>query len=564
MVSALHTRAIWVTHTNPSADAASGHERRRDGLSIALAWIAIAIILRPFQDTPFVDDWVYAWPVEQLFLGRPIKVIDYSTNLNLVQAGWGALFCLPAGFSFTALRLSTWTAALLCLWALYWLLREVHVSRRDALLGVATLAVNPIFFVLSISFMTDIPFLACTTAAMFAFVRAVSRERATWLWAATFLAALSVGIRLTGVALPIAMSLTLVLRRASWGRDRLRFLVPLAAFVFMAGLVVWHQTHIEVIADLSGVENSPENRLRSLVRYAVPFLPLALISTLPFASGTVGLTLLPLTSAQWNVPRLPVTVVVSAGVLACVAMTQDTRLSYSPPLTYASTWALGELGATESLVPNAVPVVPPWLPWSIAPLALVSGAVVMSAVWQRSHTPASVFLAWVAVGNLLLIATLWFFHDRYSLPLVPVVIALFLSAAPIRRPRWAIAVIVLLGCWSLVGVRDHLSYNAAVWRAVDDLRRGGVPVSEIDGGYVVNGWLQYAHPDQAARDVNGNVMVPWINEGGTLRYQISNSPVVGRRIIATVPYSRWLGRSGALYVLEAGQRERRGLPVSRP
>ncbi len=104
-------------------------ERWRDGLLIALAWIAIGVILRPFQDTPFIDDWVYAWPVEQLLLGRPLKMIDYSSSLNIVQALWGAIFCLPTGFSFAALRVSTWVAALSCLWILYLLLREFDARR---------------------------------------------------------------------------------------------------------------------------------------------------------------------------------------------------------------------------------------------------------------------------------------------------------------------------------------------------------------------------------------------------------------------------------------------------
>jgi hypothetical protein len=85
---------------------------------------------------------------------------------------------------------------------------------------------------------------------------------------------------------------------------------------------------------------------------------------------------------------------------------------------------------------------------------------------------------------------------------------------------------------------------------VDELRRRGVSASRIDGGYVVNGWLQYAHPEHAARDVDGAVAVPFVNVRGTLRYQVSNSPVPGSRVVATVPYVRWLGRSGKIYVVD--------------
>src|SRR5205814_1561449 len=81
-----------------------------------------------------------------------------------------------------------------CLWGLYWLLRELRVSRQGALLGTATLGVNPIFFMLSFTFMTDVPFLALMVWASFAMVRAVCTKRTGWLLAATILAGLTVAV----------------------------------------------------------------------------------------------------------------------------------------------------------------------------------------------------------------------------------------------------------------------------------------------------------------------------------------------------------------------------------
>jgi hypothetical protein len=33
-------------------------------------------LLRPFQNLPFVDDWVYAWPVEHLLKSGELKILD--------------------------------------------------------------------------------------------------------------------------------------------------------------------------------------------------------------------------------------------------------------------------------------------------------------------------------------------------------------------------------------------------------------------------------------------------------------------------------------------------------
>ena len=75
-------------------------EKWRDCLWIALAATAVALILRPFQNTPFVDDWTYAWSVQWLLDHAELKILEWSLHRNVVQVLWGALFCLPAGFSF--------------------------------------------------------------------------------------------------------------------------------------------------------------------------------------------------------------------------------------------------------------------------------------------------------------------------------------------------------------------------------------------------------------------------------------------------------------------------------
>ena len=73
-----------------------------DCLGITICAVLIAALLRPFQNTPFVDDWAYAWSVEHLLRTGEMRILDWSTSINIVQVAWGALFCVPFGFSFTA------------------------------------------------------------------------------------------------------------------------------------------------------------------------------------------------------------------------------------------------------------------------------------------------------------------------------------------------------------------------------------------------------------------------------------------------------------------------------
>ncbi len=80
----------------------------------------------------------------------------------LTHVLWGSLFCIPFGFSFTALRFSTLTLGLIGILGTYFLLREVKSDRYIAFMGAMLLASNPIYVALSNTFMTDVPFTAFT------------------------------------------------------------------------------------------------------------------------------------------------------------------------------------------------------------------------------------------------------------------------------------------------------------------------------------------------------------------------------------------------------------------
>ena len=245
-------------------------ERWRDCLVIALAAILFTLLVRPFQNTPFVDDWVYAWSVENLLEHGRLQVLEYSSNINLTQVLWGWLFCLPFGFSFVALRLSTWFLAVGGLCGLYSLLRDLDVPRRNALLGTATLGVYPIFAMLSVTFMTDVPFVSLTILASFAMVRTLRDRSLWWLVAATVMASLAVAIRTVGLVTPLAMFLALVGGDDGWGRRGGRWALSLLPFIVFAAIVYWRGSHIYQSADLTWVKNTTADRIAMLREFALP------------------------------------------------------------------------------------------------------------------------------------------------------------------------------------------------------------------------------------------------------------------------------------------------------
>jgi hypothetical protein len=528
-----------------------------DLLLISVVWLAAGLLLQPFQNTPFIDDWVYAWSVERLLNVGDLRVLDHSTSLNVIQILWGALFCVPAGFSFTALRVSTWVAGLLGLWGMYLALRDQSVNRGDALLGTACLGFYPIYFILSFTFMTDVPMVACSIWTILAFLRAMSRQSDRWLLIAIALACGVVGIRLVGVVLPVAMGLTLLMASGRWGLRKGRFVWPVVALLFYGLIMWWFGRHVEVVGDLSEIPSAPATRIRLLKQHGLQYLSGMSLSALNFLAGALGLALLPLSAGVMRRRLMWASLAVMAVLGVGMTMAWDFPQGHHPLLSlWGRMWSLGELGFTEPLVSGYdQPSENAWWTWMVWAVTLASSSILVAHSMRRV-VAVDVFLLLQIVGHSTLIAVLWLQWDRYALPLLPVVIILVLRRRPIVRPRITVALVLAMGLISLIGVRDHLAYNRALWKAVEHLQAMGIKPADFDGGYVVNGWLQWAHPEHARRNAAGSAEVPWINVKATTPYLISNQATPPWQVnppwevVESFPYTRWAGRSGHVYVLK--------------
>ena len=521
-----------------------------DCVAIVLISVLPVLILRPFQNTPFIDDWSFAWSVQHLLQHGNLKVLEYS-HMNVAQILWGALFCLPFGFSFSALRLSTWVASVVCLLGVYFTLREFNVSRRDSLIGVGVLAVYPIYFILSFTFMTDIPCLAAMVWSCLALVRALRLHSDRWLLASIAYASLATAVRIVAAVLPLVTVLTLLFQSDGWGHRKVRLLVSVAPLVVLCTLIWWHSRHVEYSADLSDVGNSPANRIHDL-KEAIPSLPKMLPVSVTFVVCALGIALLPLIGGCLQRRHVTRAIAICGVVGAAVIIQAATRVSFSWPLEPGSTWELYRLGETDSLVPDYNDVDwPPSAAWGVPIMSIVLGAMAVALVSRVHYRRFEPVLAFLILGEFLVVATLWLFYDRYALVFIPSSIALVLSGNRIVRPLLAFSLIAIFACICFVGVRDHLEYNRSLWAAVDYLHRRGVKDSMIDAGYVVDGWQQYAHPENAPRGKDGKIYVPGFTTfKQSLRYRVSNSSLPKWKLLETFSYRRWLGPSGAIYVLE--------------
>ena len=138
-------------------------------LGVGFFLISIIIFVNPIGDFPLNDDWQYAYPVKSLIeKGSYTLTNEFSPNIFL-QVIWGYLFCLiPNEFSFTYLRISTLVAAFIGAFVFFKILKtQLKRSFKESLLLTLFLVFNPLFFVLSFSFMTDVPFLTLCLASVY-------------------------------------------------------------------------------------------------------------------------------------------------------------------------------------------------------------------------------------------------------------------------------------------------------------------------------------------------------------------------------------------------------------
>ena len=140
------------------------------------------------QDFPLNDDWAFARGAFGLAHGEGIHYSRWSSMPQLGQWLCARPFIEIFGESHAALRLSTIVLSLLGVLAFFDLLRQAGLAPPRAAFVSACLALNPLFFELSGTFLTDVPALAFSLVALALYGRAFSLASTNLLRAVDVLA----------------------------------------------------------------------------------------------------------------------------------------------------------------------------------------------------------------------------------------------------------------------------------------------------------------------------------------------------------------------------------------
>ena len=550
-------------------------------LLIVAIWIVVALLIDPRGEFPLNDDWAYAAAVKTLLSGGGIRLPGWTTANLVAQIFWGALFCLPFGFSFTALRISTLVLGLTGVLALYGLLREGDADHGTALFGALLLAFNPLYLVLSYTFMSDVPFIAFSLLSFYFLVRGMRRNSGVEMVAGLLLACVALLIRQTGLAIFMGFSVAYL---AKYGLRLQKVLV--AAVSLASGFAVqifWHHflTSRHILPALYGMQSSLVLSPRSYVSWH---------AIKPFTGGLVilsvylGLFLFPL--ILWIGPRRLralcgprlVRLMTLAFAVVGAYLLRHTRLPLWPNILY-------DLGLGPAILPGALIRGLPSTPtagkvfWAVVTFVGFLGSVVLVGATvlaidktrKAFQIPAGEreLLVILLASGLIYLAPLSILtftgrmFDRYVLFLVPLgIVILFLLASDVGPAKagsliisLAVASLILYGTFSIAGTHDYLSSNRARWQALSNLEtEQRVGPDDIDGGFEFNAWFLY-DPNYRASPGKSWYFVARDD------FMVALAPVPGFTEMKRYHFQRWLPPGqGSILILRRTQASSAAVP----
>jgi hypothetical protein len=157
---------------------------RIPALFCALAVLLCELISRPYANMGVCDDWPYILMAQKLASTGQFVYSAWAQPIIGWQLYYGAAFIKLFGLSFTALRISTLLVAMALAFLLQRTLVRAGITEFNATLGTLALVLSPLYLMLSVLYMTDIPGLFAILLCLYGCLRALqaSTSRATIAW----------------------------------------------------------------------------------------------------------------------------------------------------------------------------------------------------------------------------------------------------------------------------------------------------------------------------------------------------------------------------------------------
>ena len=538
---------------------------------ITFIWAIAVILVNPIGDFPLNDDWAYAQSVKSFLETGKFELPGWAVANLLPQVLWGALFCLPFGFSFTALRFSTLVLGWLGVITTYLLIKEVCSHQKLAFIGALLIALNPVYFGLSNTFMTDVPHYAVTILSLYFFAIGLRKKSFLIIIVATFIAIVSFLIRQVTVALFAGYAIAYIVDNQARIRSIITAIVLF--FVFPVGIhkvfsqVFWPKDY----GDYGYKEQEVVSQLTYVNTEAITDFAYFGLCTLLY----LGVFVLPLAVVAFSIKLKAVNRFIK-NLLISFSLFIITTIgiwlvleSEKMPIkgNIINEWGLGPLTLRSTILSSST--IPNYLEifWSLVTICAAIGAellllfIALSIIEFLFNKTANTDRKSIMLLNnstafiYFLPLGLGYFFDRYLLLLLPLSMIMVLTSIgkidnfqPIKINS-ALLSIALIGIFTIGTTHDYLSWNRIRWQALNDLMQQEISANRIDGGFEFNGWYLY-DPNYSIYNARKAKLVWWWVEQDD--YIIDFNKIEGYDVAKQYPLKNWFPfQSDSIFVLRS-------------
>jgi hypothetical protein len=548
----------------------------------------MAILANPIGDFPVNDDWAYGWTVRNLLETGHFQLADWTATNLLPQALWGTLFCLPFGFSFTALRLSTLILGLAGVITTYGLLSEAGASSRISLFCSLIIALNPIYFALSNSFNSDIPSFTFAVVSVYFLVRGIRLDSRGAILTGLIFTFIAILNRQSSIVILPAFGIIYLVRNGLTFKNFIKaFLPTLAGMLINAGYSYW----LDFTKQKPLLYGFQVEKLMETVTNGPGTIAFTYGQNVWLFSIYVGAFLFPFLMLQFAQQfkkysflqkQLSLGLTLFLLTIGLILISKGTQM----PLTGNTLVPLGlgpsSLGDYNSLEGHRYFRVFVRGCWALLTLAGLIGTSILiqyfliaiqSLLNRKKRIGQAALVLFLLISTFLYLLPIGgvsksFWFDRYLiLPLPLLMASIFILTRPffdksnLRRSIVIFAYISLFCCgiFTISATHDFLLQKRVHWLALDNLmRRSHVLPSQIGAGFEFNGWyhfgasLKTCNPNFHQTTVShvdwGSFTCLWDDQNS--EYTVGYTPKAGYQQQAQYQYRRWLPwRKEVLYVL---------------
>jgi hypothetical protein len=484
---------------------------RRNALLCALLTAACILLVHPFADVPFGDDFSYTQTALDFVRIGHFAYNGWATAMLGWQTLWGALFIKLYGFSFNIVRLSTLPISMASVYLLHQILVRFGVGARDAILGCLTLGLSPLFFMIATTYLTDVPGVFVILLCLYMCQRAVlarnDRAAILWLVFAGIVNVIGGTVRQTSW-----LGVLVMVPSTAWLLRRVRGMVLAGAATTVAGAagvlacMRWAGRQPFFVPEAAYVSPRLIHPLPLSGDY-VKLLFCLLLVLMPIAAGCLPFVVKLKPAAFLRIGillcALPVFVAIHGGHGAL----DQWRAPWLIPCLQLQA-ALGGLSVVLSILSVLVPATGLFF-FELVSASRKSSAAIPSAASLQWHAAMWLVGPFTVTYLCLLLprACLSVIQDRYLLGIMPSAIVLLL----LLYERWiapALAGVsaVVLGVFALytmAATHDFYADLRASHVAVQELLANGVPRTIIAEGFAPDLWEQL----QVAGHLNNPKMV---------------------------------------------------------